>query len=307
MAGGLGTVNDPFLIATASEYLAIASDTSSAKKNYKQTADLDFTGITNRSAINLYGSYDGNGFKFKNFVPGNSSTFGFVLYGTIKNLEIDESCALTYNGSSIIGIFSNSAQTGSKFINCINRASISQVGTTSTAKSSGICSGTSSSSAVEVMGCVNYGNLSGHTTSGICVTGDANIIGCANHGKIIGIGFATGIYNGYSNTKPTKNCINTGEIISTQGASAGIRYLDIGYDGSVENCINTGDITGYTQAGGISAGFTSITLKNCFALNNVIYRQAGSTSTTFNRLSANASGATPVNCYALDTMEFRQN
>lgn len=100
-AGGDGTYNSPYLVATA-EQLAYVSDKTSAY--YKQTCDIDLTQyISQTSTKGWYpigsnydpfkGKYDGNGFKISGLkiqrTTDNIGLFGCIEGADIKNVTLE--------------------------------------------------------------------------------------------------------------------------------------------------------------------------------------------------------------------------
>ena len=79
-AGGTGTVDDPFLVATAEQMNTIGQHKEHWTKHFKQIADIDLGAYTgeqfNKIGLDLgdnpggptfTGSFDGNGFEIRNF------------------------------------------------------------------------------------------------------------------------------------------------------------------------------------------------------------------------------------------------
>jgi hypothetical protein len=101
--GGNGTQNDPYLIKTKAQFLAIRNNLSAC---YKQTADIDLgdlgTLADNEAIItgDFSGTYDGNGKSISysvKFVGKNRySSYGLfeIVSDTIKNLRITSSSAM---------------------------------------------------------------------------------------------------------------------------------------------------------------------------------------------------------------------
>ena len=92
-AGGSGTQNDPYLIATAEQFNKMGGDQDSNTtqgKYYKQTADLTFNNNneTKFKEINFSGYYDGQGFSIKSSKTQGSTLFNEISGGKVKNLVI---------------------------------------------------------------------------------------------------------------------------------------------------------------------------------------------------------------------------
>ena len=89
-AGGNGTQDNPYLIATAEQFNEMAN-TATQGKYYKQTADLTFNNNneTKFKEINFSGCYDGQGFLIKSSGTQNKTLFNEISGGEVKNLVID--------------------------------------------------------------------------------------------------------------------------------------------------------------------------------------------------------------------------
>ena len=81
-AGGSGTAEDPYKIATYQHFLAIPDSTD---KNYIQTADIEFPNNTFPDIKYFNGTYDGQGYMITAEGTQSNSLFGYVT-GTVKNL-----------------------------------------------------------------------------------------------------------------------------------------------------------------------------------------------------------------------------
>ena len=93
-AGGSGTQNDPYLIATAEQFNEMGGNqegNTTQGKYYKQTADLMFNdnNKTKFKGINFSGYYDGQGFSIKSSGEQNNTLFNEISGGEVKNLVID--------------------------------------------------------------------------------------------------------------------------------------------------------------------------------------------------------------------------
>ena len=82
-AGGSGTVEDPYKIATYQHFLEIPDNTT---ENYIQTADIEFPDNAFPDSIKHFmGTYDGQGYMITAEGTQSNSLFGYVT-GTVKNL-----------------------------------------------------------------------------------------------------------------------------------------------------------------------------------------------------------------------------
>lgn len=98
-AGGTGTENDPYLIATAGDLQQIKSAPSAY---YKLISDLDFSGVSFNQIDTFKGTLDGNGHVVSNINMYSSEKCGLFRYceeATIKNLNFYD-CDLNLSGGS---------------------------------------------------------------------------------------------------------------------------------------------------------------------------------------------------------------
>lgn len=307
-AGGNGTINNPYLVNDAASFLSITSDSSTVKNYYKQINHLDFSASGNvRGITNLYGEYDGNGFKMMNWnytLASNSRIslmFGLV-YGTVKNVEIDSTCSIyTSSTGTCIGI--GALYTGGVIKNCINRGSISS--------NAGDAYAFTEFSDGSVIGCVNYGIVTGASYAAgiagpISSSATVRITNCANYGKITSTtGEAVGIGVLGNSSSIIEDCYNAGEVDGFNSASGIFRNRSLSFTPSVLNCINVGILTGAICGGiGLYAHASQI-IQDCFSLAPYMYRKSGSNSNMYRIIDTNPSGSNFSNNYALDTMEWR--
>src|SRR5690554_3734960 len=110
-AGGAGTEEDPFLVATAGQLHNVRNFMD---KHFKQIADINLSGYTGDEGwapIGIYlvdpflGTYDGNGYKITNLVinaPEKScqGLFGEARGAVLKNITLE---GIDINGSSYVG------------------------------------------------------------------------------------------------------------------------------------------------------------------------------------------------------------
>ena len=218
---------------------------------YKQTADIDFSGVLTWTPIGtaayisdttncFSGSFDGSGYKIRNINLNLATGTGFGLFGkaygaTFKNIHTEGSIT---NNSAIGGIAEETQ--GSSFTNCSNAANLTNTG--SLGAVAGICTAISN---------LNFPE------------GSAFIAGCWNTGNMTAPTQAAGICTSLINSSAITACYNTGAISSSasEGTSrvGGIVIYING--GTITACYNTGaitanEITGTANVGGI-AGRTS--------------------------------------------------
>lgn len=271
-AGGSGTEEDPYQIATGAQLAYFAkvvnatayADNEYAKAYYKLTSDIDLNNKTlgpigKTSGYTRYfnGCFDGNNKTISNL----SSSYGlFYNVGgdvTIKDLTLAN---INISGSSYIGglVYMVNANMG-----------------TSAYISNCHISGTIESDSYSAVGLV-YSAWSPLT-----------IENCSNSASITGQSYSAGIL-GSNYTKSTfddyfviiRNCTNSGKIVNTSTSSGDIGAAGIAgslkYSKTlIENCVNTGEIVaqnGGEKFAGIVSNSSSTegnTIRNCENYGNV--------------------------------------
>ena len=260
-AGGTGTADDPYQIATAEqlkEFAKLVNDDGKTDASAVLTDDIDLNPdmkidedgtVTNGdklaqwtpigTSINQYrGTFNGAGHTISGLYINDRSAdyqglFGYVSTGGIVK---DLSVSGTVSGVSTVGGIAG--QNNGNVINCAFSGSVS--------------------GSDRVGGVVGYNNSS--------------VENCYNTGTVTGpdsvIGSYVGGVVGYNNSN-VENCYNTGTVTGSDSALGGVGGV-VGYnnDGaSVENCYNTGDISGGVSGGVV--GQNSGTVKNCYNTSSV--------------------------------------
>ena len=166
---GSGTVDQPYLISTASDMKTfrdlVNSGMSFDGQYIRQTADIDLSSYNNWEPIgrfesnNLFaGNYDGDGYLIKGLCINNPNEnvalFG-QLAGTVMNVSVID-CDVT--GSCIGGIASHGIGPVSKIINCKVTGALHSYG-----RAGGIADNLGGT----IINCVTDVNLSGKLASGI--------------------------------------------------------------------------------------------------------------------------------------------
>lgn len=294
---GEGTEQSPFLITSADDFKKFMQMPVAGV--YKQTADLDLTGVTGTagSLISSFsGTYDGDGNTIKNLkleTNGNASIFGW-LRGTVRNLKIDKTCS--FSGQYRVAAIAQFLSGDGAIKNCTSYAAITcaapKVDQSINTYVGGFVSettaeGTSKISRLE--NCVNHGTITikgenAHTGRVGGIAGSASnsfIQNCRNYAAIYcgksqenyygSVGnFAGGIVGQASGRTTLVGCANSAAI-SAGGYTGGIVGLANDLHNSslvIESCYNTGKITGYNvqsnqYVGGI-AGSAYGEIGNCY-------------------------------------------
>lgn len=274
---GSGTINDPYLIATAAD-LRLLSDKVRGGNIYKNTYFKQIADITiNQNVLTTGGSLNGNGSRFEQWIPigrkypsyffcgnydGNGHTISGLYYNrengengglfgkvfgkatAIKNLTIKDSY---FRGGNYIGTF-------------VGDISAKRDGTT---VSSTINDYYKENCNVGISYCKSYATVEGNSQIGgivgHCADGSSDgrirISYCANYGKISGqtqIGGLLGYGSFHNGNSQLSYLYNEGSVIATTPnfANAG-GICGYGTAHTIISSLNRGTINGSYNTGGI--------------------------------------------------------
>ena len=270
-AGGNGSENNPYLIATAAQLAYLKDSTTSANsyykgKYFKLTADIDlaniaWNGIGGGSGVTGFaGVFDGDGHVIYNvnINAGSNKTRAFfnstTSSATISNLTLYGKAEATATYISLLS--------------AINYANISNCNVFGQVKSTANHVGllTSWNCKGNINDCITYGSLSGADTVG-AITGynerKDGVIGslnnCVNYATVeatklsntstSGVG---GIVAVVGSEGTVSGCKNYGEVKTTSASNGGIGGI-VGnlYSTTITECVNYGMINGLYAVGGI--------------------------------------------------------
>jgi len=232
---GDGTMNKPYLIREATEYLAIARFMKQFNFDYagyyfKVMSDLDFKDLDfipmGADGVMFNGSFDGNNKTVKNVNYISEATdktavgrgfFGTVGYdGMVSNLKIENSTISAYqNAGGISGICYGN------IVGCTNGATVSTLGTTGAGGITGYASTGSMFST-----CSNTGAVTAKTNYAGGIIGSApasaalSVTECSNAGQVKGASKIGGIVG--SGSVYISDCSNTGKVTATSTYAGGI-------------------------------------------------------------------------------------
>ncbi len=288
---GDGTEQSPFVIATADDYLKLASITNSSGFNYSgyvfsQTADLDFAG-KKFVPVGAYGGsfggvYKGNNHVMKGVDYNNPTTdktvttgglFGIVDFtGDISGITLDETSVIATqtNAGGIVGTLYGTVHDSS------NKAKVSTYGTTAAGGIVGYAY-----PGARIANCSNTGavtaksNYAGGILGQAPVNAAVSVKDCSNSGVVKGVSKNGGVIGSASAT--IVNCSNTGTVTSTTSYAAGI-IGEAFAPSALDGCSNSGALTSPQYIGGIvalSAAHTAdvhFNISNCF---NIVAIKAG--------------------------------
>ncbi len=303
---GAGTVDNPFLIQSAADFVYFANTLNAAtvgqtenfKDQYvKMTVSVDLNNklliAGNHSGWNKYqgfgGTFDGNNCTIRNINVQPTTGTSAALFGCITK-------AGTLINLSVYGKASGAGTVGGVVAYQLGKVDnvTSYVTVTATAGTIGGVVANQENSAGAITNCVNYGSVTttSYIVGGITGSGGATITGCTNWGSVQGGDETIGGIAGTTKESGTiSGCYNYGSVKTTA--------TDKGYIGGivgncvkpVSDCYNFGEITGANTTGGI-VGTTKSAVTNCYnygTVNATSWNIGGVVGTTTD-IAANVSG-----------------
>ena len=270
---GSGTETDPYIIDCLDALAAVARDINNDKKDttgvyYKQTADIDMTGVSDwtpiaQAASNgscdrpFNGTYDGGGYRIKNFVYNNAETSYFGLFGVlgknavVKGIVLDESCSITAK-SYVGGI---AARSSGRIEDCVNYGTVRAQGLAGSVPY--LVVGGIVGDGKYLINCANYGEVTGNpNSSGFSADGGAVVGGIAGYANVL------------------SNCRNYGTVTGGMlvgGVAGSVRTSGSTAEnplGIVSGCANYGIVNAREKAGGLVGELTGL-MEDCYNLGTV--------------------------------------
>ena len=271
-SGGDGSEANPYLIASAADFKALATAVNStdakygatsagtffgsAGAHYQQTADIDFADGESKGDLSDYmigsssapfkGSYNGKNGETQHTISNfaitgtdNTGLFGYCAGAVISNVKVaGASLTGVQNIACIIGYANKGTVSG-----CETTDDCSVVATdANVAGISGNCYG-----GAEFNACINRASITvdgeeGNNFGGIVgYTDNGKLVGCHNYGTISGTKQVGGI-SGRLNSGSITDCVNEGAVSGT-GANIGGIVCTL-TAGTVSGCTNSGTVTG---------------------------------------------------------------
>ena len=289
-AGGTGTKDNPYKIATADDLLEFADKVNDDSGNYTDidaelTADIDLSEICGEniggqsvswtpigSISRPYsGTFNGAGHTISGLYIKSSDNdqglFGRVNGGTVQNLTVSGSVSGGWYVGGVVGYNNSGTVTGCTFSGSGSVSGGGYVGGVVGYSSGGI------SASASVTNCYNTGEVSGgEYVGGVVGLNSGTVENCYNTGTVTGTNDYVGGVVGW-NSRNVTNCYNTDSITVT--GSGGRVGGVVGYNSrNVTNCYNTGTVTGpdsgnSNKVGGVVGWNDSGTVKNCYNTGSV--------------------------------------
>ena len=310
-AGGTGTADDPYQIATAEELWAFAEKVNGGETDASAvlTAEIDlnpgftfkedgsysgpdgeephqWTPIGNSIGNSYRGTFNGAGHTISGLYINNSTAdyrglFGYVgSEGTVQNLTVSGDINGNRSVGGVVGY------NGGTVENCHNIGEVS---------GNRYVGGVVGENGGSVTNCYNTGTITGTDdyAGGVVGYNDrGRVENCYNTGKVSGNSYVGGVVG--SNRGTVENCYNTGTVTGTDDYVGGV----VGYNsGSVTNCYNTGDVSGKISVGGVVGyNYFGGSVTNCYNTGTVTGPDSGNSNQVGGVVGRNDSG-TVKNCY----------
>lgn len=320
-AGGSGTPEDPYLVASAAQLHSVRTNLSA---HYRQIAEINFSGTPygggtgwlpiGTEASPFTGSYDGDDYQIWGLnihrSSGWSGLFGVISHASVKNVQIwSANVICEYQAASLVGFLHYSAME-----NCsVNASDIEAYdftgGLVSYAYESSIIS---CSADISLQGHESVGGIVGLLTrSGIrdCHAQFSfsdtwyqvgGIVGTAEHGSIIDCTFSGDMYSlswsggivGHATDTRIVGCVSGPGLMMSGDSCGGIvgqAYVMV----DIINCSSSMDISAHLTVGGIAGVMQNYsTAQNSHASGNVraMYPVGG--------FAGGISNSTVSNCYS---------
>ena len=252
-AGGDGTENNPYLIATAGQLINIGATPGHLNKNFKLIADIDL-GEPNLPAFNMIGTqrsqsfngiFDGNDQTISNLnltttSSQNTGLFGYVG-GEIRNLRLVRPVvfAQTSNVGALAGYLDSGTITG---------CSVKQADVSGDDSVGGLV-GTSTG---RIVNCSSTGSVSGDQWIGglVGLVADSTVNSCFSRADVTG-NINVGGFAGKTGdeTAVVNNCYATGRVVGNTNVGGLVGQVE---QGRAYKSYSTGSVTGNQYVGGLT-------------------------------------------------------
>ncbi|MHC4203661.1 MAG: GLUG motif-containing protein [Planctomycetota bacterium] len=278
-AGGTGTVDDPFLVATAEQMNAIGLHQGHWNKHFKQIADIDL-GIYAGQQFNLIsvygtdpftGTFDGDGFEIRNFTfqSGRDRVGLFESLerpGELRNIIMIDpviECPQSVTVGALVaglgeGIIRDCTILGGKVVGDWGVGGF--VGQT----------WAGSDTPINIINCHVTSEIFGNRdVGGIVGSNFGRVHNCSSSGQVTGTRHIGGLVGSNSYSAPWSTA--KGEIVNSYSTCLVSGSTNVGgLCGSsgdqtmIVNCYSTGHVTGDSSFGGLLGDNSGITVSGCF-------------------------------------------
>ncbi|AQT68496.1 Immunoglobulin A1 protease precursor [Anaerohalosphaera lusitana] len=237
-SGGTGTANDPFQIATPSDWQQLCTTVNDWDNSFVLTSDIDLMAASPQPVGNLTtpftGSLNGDGFTISgaslqmpdtNFI----GLFGVINGGRISNLNIT---ALNVSADRMSGGLVGQLAAGD-VINCHISGTVA-----GTSDIGGLIG--SSSGNVEYCSSSATVNDAAYT-GGLIGTNDGTITRCSAACEVSGVGEAGGLVGRTGDNSVISSCWSTGSLVCSSSSVGGLVGLNRGI---VQDCYSHASVAG---------------------------------------------------------------
>lgn len=273
-AGGSGTAEDPYLIATGAQlaYLSELSRNVSYGQDqyYRLTSSIDlnnlpwtpicFNGGTNTTYKWFWGNFDGDGYTIANMSYDNTGLYAVGLFAASKGNIYDLTIHGTISAKNRIGglVYYLQSGTVSNIRSYVDITSAEKTGVVGGVV--GVAEKTST-----ISGCSYYGNITTTAASTVTVGGIVGsfkttsvISDCVNYGNIRGnISSVGGVVGAIADSSAVR-CVNYGTLEGDMGSCGGIAGKATA--SQMEACVNYGTVSSIAE-GGMIGGIVG----NCYS------------------------------------------
>lgn len=304
-AGGSGTEEDPYQIASKADLLTLSGTSTDYSKSFILTADIDMQGqvfaraiIAPNSETPFTGIFNGNGHKIMGFTInctigsylglfGSIGTNGSVKYLGLENISINGTGdnyyvggLVGYNSGSIISCYVIGTIHGARYVGGL--AGFNWYGTL-----------TSCYANCPVTGIGTVGGLVGYNYNGSLTSCHATgIISGIDTDQYFWVGYIGGLVGWSDSNSPIKYCYATGSVTGTDYVGGLVGF----YRGTINNCYATGNVQGNECIGGLVGCKDSGSLTTCYATGSAI--GTGETSYHVGGLIGYNLSWAPNECYS---------
>lgn len=275
--GGAGTVENPYLIATAEELNQIRNN---LRAHYQLVADIDLSAYQNWTPIGssgsqFYGSLDGAGYTISNLTIARTAT-GTGLFGYANNAKFSN---LSVKNAQV----SSTAQRTGILAGYIdgNQSSVNNVHVSGNVQGSDYVGGIAGSAS----GTIERSSSSGSVTATSSESYAGGVVGILIN--------SANIYSSHSSSTVSGNQV-VGGVVGQSSVSS-----------TIEDSYATGHIIGYQPTGGICGYSYQSSFRNNLFLGKITTRVAG--STYWGAVSGYSYNSTYINNYRYAGVSILQN
>jgi len=284
-AGGLGTINDPWLVATAGHLNLVRNYLNNFNHYFKQVADIDlgvdpynsgqgWIPIGSYSNSSFRGSYDGDGFLISGLYINRGSTphqglFGYAYGARISNVQIvNANVTGSYAVGALLGLGKESTVvTGCSSSGMVTGNQYSVGGLIGTLEWWSSMSGCHSSAYVTGMDSTVGGLLGNcYYVSLISYCSSSGAVNCPGPNSYSSVGGMIG-GSGYTSIRYSHS---SSDVTALTNSSVGGFIGSVSGSNLIEECYADGDVIAKNQSGGfVGYNYQGSTIHMCYSSGSV--------------------------------------